>query len=162
MSNKLESMADLVSRLAAYFCSYAEISDITGMEIPELQKNFGKIIKKNWANVKVNIRQKQLKKGLEDGDTRMLIWLGKQYLGQSDKVQTYLEAEINQTIKIGWADEPESFVASGTSIIETQIERKTIEQLNNEVGGNFREVMSDQLSAAVSDESAKDVADVQG
>lgn len=132
----LESMADLVTRLASRFCSYSEISDITGIAIPLLRQRYDREIRKCWANVKVTIRQKQLKKALEDGNSQMLIWLGKQYLGQSDKVQTYLEAEINQTIKIGWADEADAFTASGGEVIDC-----------------------DQLSAAVSNKAAEDTAE---
>lgn len=157
----LESLSDLISRLASYFCSYEEISAITGLSVADLQRNFFKEIRRGWANVKVNIRHKQLKKALEDEDTKMLVWLGKQYLGQSDKMQTYLEAEVNQTIRIGWADEAAAFVTSGAEVIDTKTEMKSIEQLNDEMAGkNLREEIGDQLSIAVQDESSKDIAEL--
>lgn len=157
----IKSMSELITRLASRFCSYDEISVITGLSISEIQKNYLKEVRLGFANSKVNIRQRQLKKALDEGNVQMLIWLGKQYLGQSDKMQTYLEAEVNQTIRIGWADEAAAFVTSGAEVIDTKTEMKSIEQLNDEMAGkNLREEIGDQLSVAVQDESSKDIAEL--
>lgn len=157
----IKSMSELITRLASRFCSYDEISVITGLSISEIQKNYLKEVRLGFANSKVNIRQRQLKKALDEGNVQMLIWLGKQYLGQSDKMQTYLEAEVNQTIRIGWADEAAAFVTSGAEVIDTKTEMKSIEQLNDEMAGkNLREEIGDQLSIAVQDESSKDIAEL--
>ena len=50
------------------------------------------------------MKQVEIAKG---GNVAMLIWLGKQHLGQSEKLETKNENTNTQTIeyKIGWADE---------------------------------------------------------
>lgn len=44
---------------------------------------------------KASLRRRQYQKAVDGGDTTMLIWLGKQYLGQSDKLSQ--TAEITNT-----------------------------------------------------------------
>jgi len=51
------------------------------------------------ARRSIEIRRKQLALAM-GGDVRMLIWLGKQYLGQSDKVETRSEVENNTQMKL--------------------------------------------------------------
>jgi len=61
---------------------------------------------KNIEPKRIKLRQLQWKSA-EAGNVATLIWLGKQYLGQADKLETVNETTEVQTIeyKIGWADE---------------------------------------------------------
>ena len=43
---------------------------------------------------KLELKQKQWDVAMEDGNVQMLIWLGKQYLGQSDKPSDIKEDEL--------------------------------------------------------------------
>lgn len=52
---------------------------------------------------KIAIRRLQMQSA-EKGSTAMLIWLGKQYLEQSDKVESDNTTNNITTYKIGWAD----------------------------------------------------------
>ena len=55
---------------------------------------------------KIGIRRKQYEIAMK-GNVGMLIWLGKQYLGQADKLEEKIQTTGDQTItvNVGWADE---------------------------------------------------------
>lgn len=77
---------ELVRRLAEIHCSLAEISHITGIKEHTLEKKYKKEIESGKANGAMGLRRTQMSKAM-DGDPRMLVWLGKQYLKQSDNPQ---------------------------------------------------------------------------
>ena len=52
-----------------------------------LQRNFGAAIKRGREHGKQSLKRMQFK-AAEEGNAALLIWLGKQYLGQKDKVET--------------------------------------------------------------------------
>ena len=76
---------DLVFKLASIHCSYEEIADVAGTSVPTLKKRFSKIIDKGRAEGKKSLRRAQCEAAVEKKDVRMLIWLGKQLLGQTDQ-----------------------------------------------------------------------------
>ena len=76
---------DLVFKLASIHCSYEEIADVAGTSVPTLKKRFSKIIDKGRAEGKKSLRRAQFEAAVEKKDVRMLIWLGKQLLGQTDQ-----------------------------------------------------------------------------
>jgi len=51
------------------------------------------VINEGRANLKTSILRKQYEVGITDGNVTMLIWMGKQHLGQADKNAV----EINDT-----------------------------------------------------------------
>jgi hypothetical protein len=77
---------ELVRRLAEIHCSLAEISHITGIKEGTLEKKYKKELDIGKANGKMGLRRTQMDKAME-GDARMLVWLGKQLLSQSDNPQ---------------------------------------------------------------------------
>ena len=76
---------DEVEKLAQLHASTEEIAAFFGVPVQTITYNFGDIIQKARAEMKVALRRSQIKLAL-DGNCTMLIWLGKQYLNQSDKV----------------------------------------------------------------------------
>jgi hypothetical protein len=50
-------------------------------------KTFAEYYKIHSEGGKSSLRRAQWKKAVHEGNTAMLIWLGKQYLGQTDKVE---------------------------------------------------------------------------
>ena len=74
---------DEVYYLAALGCSNREIADWFGVHENTLSYNFKDYILKAKEETKQKLRQAQLKAALT-GNVTMLIWLGKQMLGQSD------------------------------------------------------------------------------
>ena len=79
---------DLVGRLAMIQCTIQEIATFIGVNNKTLVKQAGflEIYKKGQENGKMSIRRMQFK--LAEKNTTMAIWLGKQYLGQTDKIET--------------------------------------------------------------------------
>ena len=77
----------LVEDLASIFCTQEEIASIMKCDVRTLQRDeeFCRLYIKNIDNAKSSLRRVQYKKAMS-GNVTMLIWLGKQYLGQSDKV----------------------------------------------------------------------------
>lgn len=82
---KKEINLTLVEDLAMIQCTQQEIADIVGVSLNTLKKQsqFLTLYKKGQTEGKKSLRRKQFEKAGE-GNTTMLIWLGKQYLGQRD------------------------------------------------------------------------------
>lgn len=76
-----------VEDLAAIGCNNKEISDWFGIDDSTLSYNFKQELEKGRANLKQSLRRAQLKLALT-GNAVMLIWLGKNILGQTDTPQT--------------------------------------------------------------------------
>ena len=81
---KLDS--DLIFKLATMNCSLQEIADCANTSVAVLEKRYSGIIAKGRSEGKKSLRKAQMEKAL-NGDVRMLMWLGKQYLGQNEQVQ---------------------------------------------------------------------------
>lgn len=98
----------LVESLAKIQCTEAEISSILNISIRTLQKDseFLRIYKKGLEDGRMSLRRIQFK--LAERSTAMAIFLGKQYLGQTDDPQDMNEAKVNlmkaQTEKITHSD----------------------------------------------------------
>tara|TARA_X000001382_G_scaffold101670_1_gene76339 strand:+ start:704 stop:1066 length:363 start_codon:yes stop_codon:yes gene_type:complete len=90
---------ETVWRLATIQCSYAEMAQVTGISEKGLKKKFGKLIDQGWDAGKKSIRRAMMEKGL-NGDTRMLIWLSKQYLGHEDAPN-----KEGNTVPLPWSDD---------------------------------------------------------
>jgi DNA-binding PadR family transcriptional regulator len=74
---------DEVYRLSKLWCSYEEIAEWFEIPVETLKYNFRDLITKGRTETKQALRRAQIKSALE-GSTTMLIWLGKNILGQSD------------------------------------------------------------------------------
>ena len=87
---------DLFKRLCRIQCTQAEIADVLGCSVDTLERavkrekssSFAELYKKEAAQGKMSLRRAQYRVAIGgDGrqpNTAMLIWLGKQYLGQKD------------------------------------------------------------------------------
>ncbi len=75
---------DDVYKLAALGCNNEEICRWFDVNKDTLQYTFGHIIDKGREELKMRLRRAQIKLAL-DGNPTMLIWLGKQMLGQTDQ-----------------------------------------------------------------------------
>lgn len=66
-------------------------------------RTFAEVFKEYSARTTASLRRKQIDVALS-GQVAMLIWLGKQHLGQSDKIEQKVEQKTVE-YKIGFADE---------------------------------------------------------
>ena len=75
----------LVERLASIQCTQEEIANILEVSTKTLQRNeeFCLIYKKGLDNGRMSLRRFQWE-AAKKGNTTMLVWLGKQYLGQRE------------------------------------------------------------------------------
>ena len=98
---------ELVKKLAGIMCTQEEIANILDISTRTLQRDskFCRIYKTARENGKMSLRRMQFKKAME-GNVTMLIWLGKQYLGQKEqqKIEHELENGKKPQIKIELVD----------------------------------------------------------
>lgn len=90
---------DDVYKLAAMGCTNREIAVWFDCDEDTLKRNFASIIAKGREDMKQRLRQAQIRLALS-GNATMLIWLGKNILGQSDSP---LDSEANTPLP--WTDE---------------------------------------------------------
>ena len=76
--------AQQVEELAAIGCTQVEIATVFGVAEGTIRHNFYDAYKKGHETAKMSLRRLQFA-AANRGSVPMLIWLGKQYLGQKDK-----------------------------------------------------------------------------
>lgn len=131
-----------IELLAAFGCTDEEIAVLSGINESTVKRSFAPLLKKGRAGLRSNLRSAQVKKALgvyvpdydkqgnrvdlylSPPDNTMLIWLGKQYLAQSDKVETKDTSE-----PIDWdaipPDVRDAFIAGKVSLDDVRrINRK--------------------------------------
>jgi DNA-binding CsgD family transcriptional regulator len=87
-----------VYKLAAMGCSDSEIALWFDIKLDTLRYNFANIMAKGRDDLKQSLRRSQIRLALS-GNAVMLIWLGKNILGQSD---TPINSEANAPLP--WSD----------------------------------------------------------
>ena len=78
---------DQVRALAEIQCSWAEIASVLKTSRQVLQKRFNRVVEEGWLSGRMSLRREQMKAAMA-GNVVMMIWLGKQYLGQADKLES--------------------------------------------------------------------------
>lgn len=76
--------ATMVERLATIQCTVAEIAAVCDCSEDTVTRNFAAALKKGREGGKASLRRAQWKAAV-GGNATMLIWLGKQLLGQRDR-----------------------------------------------------------------------------
>ena len=84
-----------VEKLAGLGCTNTEIASFFGCSPDLLEKNYSEFLTKGRDKGKIRLRQLQFK-AAEKGNVTMLIWLGKQVLGQTDKQEVELIKPIDE------------------------------------------------------------------
>lgn len=108
MSNKKDiSVERQIEKLSSYGLTNKEIAEALGYDDSTLKRKFEIFLIKGRLNLKQRLKKKQIQVAMS-GNVTMLIWLGKQYLEQADKVEETgdykivvnrkkLEVELHQT-----------------------------------------------------------------
>ena len=81
--NKTVIPEDQVAQLSQYHCTNKEMADFFDVPLQTFMDNFRDIIVKNRLITKQRLRKKQIEVAM-NGDKTMLIWLGRNMLGQSE------------------------------------------------------------------------------
>jgi hypothetical protein len=83
-----------VFKLASIGCKVKEIADWFGVIDDTISNRFSGELEKGRASLKMSLRRWQLE-AAKNGNATMLVWLGKQMLGQTDKTIEEIEADIS-------------------------------------------------------------------
>ena len=83
-------------KLAKYNLTNIEIADIYGCDEALLRKNYSEFLTKGRAELKKRLRQTQYEVAVDDKNVTMLIWLGKQILGQTEKAEVQMNRPIEE------------------------------------------------------------------
>jgi hypothetical protein len=83
---------DSIEEMAALGLTQSEISDISGVAVSVVRKEYETSLKRGRARLAQSLRKAQIKSALS-GNASLLIWLGKVYLGQRDVSNLELNAE---------------------------------------------------------------------
>lgn len=80
-----------LEKLAMMHCTYEEVAAWFGLDKSNVcrrlkQKAYAEVWERGWAKGNISLRRQQFQRA-EAGDKTMLIWLGKQWLGQRDAAQ---------------------------------------------------------------------------
>ncbi|WP_372707733.1 RNA polymerase sigma factor [Brevundimonas sp.] len=96
----------VVEGMAGVGATNVEIADFLGLNEGTIRKRCGDTLTKARASLKTRLRQAQLKAAL-GGNPALLIWLGKQMLGQSDQSKLDLTSAGHQIVTppILWSDQ---------------------------------------------------------
>jgi len=81
-----------VWKLAEVFCTQEEIAAAVGCSVKTIRRRYGKLIKQAREKGKVELRKRQWE-GIEKGSVTLLVWFGKQFLEQSEKVENNIDEE---------------------------------------------------------------------
>lgn len=114
---------DAVDKLLQIQCTGKEIASLLNVGYSTLERSCKKDNKKNFEDYSQekraaglpSLRRRQWTKAM-DGDSTMLIWLGKQYLEQTDKKQTDLtssDGSMTPKAAVELTDEQLARIASG-------------------------------------------------
>ena len=87
----------LAERMSMLQCTIKEIAAVMGCshDVLDRDERFSVIHKFGMENGKASLRRLQWK-GANAGNPAMLIWLGKQYLGQRDKSEVEAEVRLRE------------------------------------------------------------------
>jgi AraC-like DNA-binding protein len=94
---KLDIDPEQVTRLARLHCTMQEMADFFGCHRETLRENFSSQIDKGRSEGNISLRRKQWQMAVEKGNVVMLIWLGKQMLGQRNEI---IESDSNTPLPI--------------------------------------------------------------
>ena len=108
----LDINADEVREMAEAGCNDSEIGDFLGCAHTTISRRFAQDLVKSRVTLKKRLRAKQVEMALE-GDKTMLIWLGKQMLGQRDSPAVAIQNNIAgpAQVRSRTAEEDQKFIA---------------------------------------------------
>lgn len=88
-----------VFQLASINCSYAEIAAVVGCDSSTLTRRFAQAIEKGRESGKMSLKRKMWETAM-GGNVTMMIWLSKQMLGYTEKVEQRQESNVKATIDV--------------------------------------------------------------
>tara|TARA_R100001530_G_scaffold120410_1_gene87684 strand:- start:54 stop:365 length:312 start_codon:yes stop_codon:yes gene_type:complete len=84
-----------VEKLASYGCTNTEIASFFGCSKDLISKSYSTNVEKGKDSGKIRLRKLQWR-AAERGSVPILIWLGKQYLDQTDRKEIEMNTPIDE------------------------------------------------------------------
>ncbi len=97
--HKAEIDAAEVQRLAEVGCNDVEIGYVFNVHSGTIARRFAKELEKGRGNLRKKLRKKQYDVAMK-GNVAMLIWLGKQYMGQSDHSELEISGKKEKPLEV--------------------------------------------------------------
>jgi hypothetical protein len=94
---KLEIDNALVEKFAQIGCKTVEIADHFKCSTDTIQRRYAAELAKGRSDLKMSIRRWQIESA-QKGNVAMLIWLGKQMLDQSEKLESKVTADVTEHV----------------------------------------------------------------
>lgn len=91
---RLQINEEQVKSLAGINCSLAEMAAVLDCSVDTLTRRYAEVIEKGRDTGRMSLKRKQWEVAMS-GNVTMLIWLGKQNLGQTDKVEQRNDTNVN-------------------------------------------------------------------
>ena len=99
---------DQFENMCGIQCTEEEIASVFGVSVDTLERwcsneygrGFAEVFREKRQFGKASLRRKQWLKATDDMDTTMLIFLGKQYLGQADRISQSITAVTGETREV--------------------------------------------------------------
>jgi len=88
-----------VKRLAEIQCTVKEIAHVMGCSTDTIKRKYMDTVHAGQSEGKIKLRRAQWRNAIEENNTTMQIWLGKNMLGQSDNP---VDEDSNQILP--WSD----------------------------------------------------------
>ena len=102
---RIEIDLELVYALAKIHCSVSEIASIIGVSKDTINRRCGDIMERARDEGRMSLRRAQFHKAINEGNVVMQIFLGKNWLGQSDNPVSSSSTKI-----LPWNDEVDDAV----------------------------------------------------
>lgn len=96
---KLELNEQDIENLASIQCTDEEIAAVLGCSSDTLTRNYAEALQRGKAKGRASLRRRQWKAS-QDGNATLLIWLGKQILGQRDQSDVNLGGQPDNPLKV--------------------------------------------------------------
>jgi len=90
---------DMVYRLACIQCTDQEIAEVCGITVQTLRRRFKTLLEKGKNDGRKSLRRAMWEKAV-NGDTRLAIFLSKQYLGMKDNPE-----DTTSNAPLPWSDD---------------------------------------------------------
>jgi hypothetical protein len=87
---RLQLDEEQIHKLAAINCSLAEIGAVVGCDVSTLTRRYASVIEKGREHGKSSLKKKMYEIAM-GGNVTMCIWLSKQMLGYTDKIEQTTE-----------------------------------------------------------------------
>jgi len=98
---------DEVLKLAMMQCTTEEIALFMGVSKDTIERRFAATLKKGYAQGRMSMKRRLFAK-METGDLGAMVWWGKNYAGMSDKMETKLDAKVEDVkFKSEWGGRKE-------------------------------------------------------